>query len=135
MTSQTMSEDQMVFLVRNALLVASQELGRGDEWPVVKDTIHKVMKDWETLKAERNVDTELKIHLYDQLKRMEESLIECAPDIRDVLEPRIRILRDACDAYFAKIDKSACMKNKEDEPIHVKRMNAILETMEEGYEE
>ena len=42
----------MVSLVRNALLVAGHEMGaNGDHWPVIKSTIHSIMKDWEDLKS------------------------------------------------------------------------------------
>jgi len=47
-TTKPMPEEQMVHLMRNALLVAGHEMGAdGDHWPVVKATIHSLMKDWE----------------------------------------------------------------------------------------
>lgn len=134
MTDKAKSEEQMVFLVRNALLVAGQEMGNGDHWPVVKDTVHKIMRDWENLKIERNVDDELHIHLYDQIKEMEAGLGECAPDVRKVLEPRIKELREVCDAYFSDIDQSAIEYDENTAPEHVKRMKAILNTLEEDHE-
>ncbi len=64
MTAQATTETQMVGLVRNALLVAGQEMGAdGDHWPVINSTIHSIAKDWENLQIERNVHTELKTHL------------------------------------------------------------------------
>ena len=38
-------------------------MGDGDQWPVVKDTVYRVMKDWEDLKVERAVHAEMKIHI------------------------------------------------------------------------
>lgn len=134
MTTTAMNEEQMVFLVRNALLVAGQEMGNGDQWPVVKDTIYKIMKDFEDLKIERNVDEELKVHLYEQLRRMEAGLNECDPDIRATLEPRIKELHEVCDAYFSDIDKSVLGYDENQAPEHIKRMKAILKTMEDDHE-
>lgn len=133
-SAKTMSEEQMVFLVRNALLVAGQEIGKGDQWPVIKDTVHKLMKDWEDLKVERSVDEELKIHLYDQLEEMELGLEECTPKMRALLEPRIKDLHEVCDAYFSDLDKSAVKYEEDSAPEHVKRMKAILATMEEDHD-
>lgn len=131
MTPDQKTEEHMVFLVRNALLVAQQEMGDGDQWPVVKDTIHKIMKDWEDLKVERNVDEELRIHLYAKIKEMEEALPECAPEARAILEPRLRELRETCDAYFSDLDPKAVSCDGANELPHIKRMNAILGTLEE----
>ena len=135
MTTETMSEEQMVFLVRNALLVAGQEMGRGDEWPIVKDTIHKIMKDWEDLKADRNVDDEMKIHLYAQIEKMEKSLDECEPDVRAQLEPRVKEWREICDAYFTDLNPAAVKYGEGELPPHIDRMNAILATLEDDHEE
>lgn len=126
------TEEQMVFLVRNALLVAQQEMGDGDQWPVVKDTIHKIMKDWEDLKVERNVDEELRVHLYAQIKEMEAALPECTAEARAILEPRIKEWKEVCDAYFSDIDPNAVDYNDSNTPPHIKRMNAILETLEDN---
>ncbi|MDD4617400.1 MAG: hypothetical protein PHW76_09935 [Alphaproteobacteria bacterium] len=131
MTTQALCEERMVFLVRNALLVAHQEMGGGDQWPVVKDTIYKIMKDWEDLKTERNIDAELKIHLYAQIQKMEEGLDECSPETRELIEPKIKEWREICDAYFCDVDRNAVMYNEASVPMHIKRMNAMLSTMEE----
>lgn len=131
MTNQATCEERMVFLVRNALLVAQHEMGDGDQWPVVKDTIHKIMRDWENLKVERNVDEELKVHLYEQIKEMEAGLAECSPEARKLVEPKIREWREICDAYFSDIDRNAVSYDEEENPPHIGRMNAILDTMEE----
>ena len=79
-TTKPMPEEQMVHLVRNALLVAGHEMGKdGDHWPVVKSTIHSLMKDWEDLKVERNVHAELKKHVYAQLDEMEVGIVRMQP--------------------------------------------------------
>ena len=134
MKSQPMNEEQMVFLVRNALLVAGQEMGKGDEWPVVKDTIHKLMRDWENLKIERNVDEELKKHLFEQIRKMEAELAHCSSEAREVLEPKLKEWSNICDACFSDVDLNAVEVNEEDTPAHIKRMKAILGTMEEENE-
>ncbi|MDE1902041.1 MAG: hypothetical protein KGI37_10420 [Alphaproteobacteria bacterium] len=127
-------EEQMVHLVRNALLVAGQEMDgdghKGDQWPVIKSTIHAIMKDWEDLKIERNVDAELKVHLYEQIKEMEAGFPDCTPAARAVLEPKIKELREICDAYFADLNKDAVFYDEEAAPEHVKRMKAIVSTLE-----
>ncbi len=134
MTAKAMSEEQMVHLVRNALLVAGQEMGNGDQWPVIKDTVYRIMKDWEDLKVERNVDEELKIHLYAQLKEMEAGLSDCTPEVRAQVEPKVKEWREICDAYFSDIDNNAVVYDEENAPQHIKRMRAILNTMEEDHE-
>ena len=134
MTAKPMSEEQMVHLVRNALLVAGQEMGNGDQWPVVKDTVYKIMKDFEDLKTERNVDAELKQHIYAELKNIQASLSKNTPEIRAVLEPKFKELCEAYDAHFSPLDKSAVEYDEQDAPEHVKRMKAILATMEENNE-
>ncbi len=131
MKPEAMNEEQKVFLVRNALLVVGQELGKGDEWPVVKDTIYKLMKDWEDLKIERNVDEELKTHIYKQIEIMETSLKDCDADVRQTLAARVKEFREVCDAYFSDIDPQAVVRDEDDEPDHIKRMKALLGTMEE----
>lgn len=131
MKSKALSEEQMVHLVRNALLVAGQEMGNGDQWPVVKDTIYKIMKDWENLKIERAVDAEMKTHLYEQIQEMEKGLEECDPATRADLEPHIKEWREICDAYFADVDENAVIYDEANEPEHIKRMRAIIDTMEE----
>ena len=132
--ANAISEEQMVHLVRNALLVAGQEMGKGDQWPVVKDTIYKIMKDWEDLKVERNVDAELRTHLYEQLAEMEAGLLECTPEARAIAEPKVKELREVYDAYFSELNKDAIMCDEENTPVHIKRMEAILNTMEGDHE-
>ncbi len=135
MTVFAMNEEKMVFLVRNALLVAGQEMGKGEEWPVVKDTIYKIMKDWEDLKIERDVEDEMKIHLYEQIEKMEAGLLECTPEARAALEPKVKEWREICDAYFTEPNPRAIKYDEENEPEHIKRMKAILGTMEDDHGE
>jgi hypothetical protein len=135
MANNQISEEKMVHLVRNALLVAGQEMGDGDQWPVIKDTIYKIMKDWEDLKIERAVDEELKIHVYDYLQKMEVEVLKCEPEIRAQIEPKFRELREVCDAHFSDLDKSAFYYDENDAPEHVKRMNSILATLEGNKDE
>ena len=130
MTPNTAKEEQIVHLVRNALLVAGQEMGEGDHWPVVKDTVYKIMKDWEDLKVERNVDEELKIQTYEQLRGIDEDLAKCSPEIRAKVDPIINELREVCEAHFSDLNPRAVMYQEDDAPDHIKRMNAILSTME-----
>jgi len=127
-------EDVAVNLVRNALLVAGQEMGNGDEWPVIKDTVYKIMKDREDVRIERNVDEEMQEHLYAQLQVMEAGLEECDDEMRAKLEPKIKELREVCDAYFSEVDENLVVRDEEDEPLHIKRMKAILATMEGSHE-
>ncbi len=124
-------EERLVFLVRNSLLVAQQEMGDGDQWPVVKDTIYKIMLDWENLKIERRVDEELQTHLYAQIKEMELGLEECTPEARKILEPKVHQWKEICDAYFSKINLDAVAFDEMEKPLHIKRMNMILSTMED----
>lgn len=130
-TAKKMSEEQMVYLVRNALLAAGQEMGDGDQWPVIKDTVHKIMKDYEDLKTERNVDEELKKGLYAQIAEMEAGALESSPEARAILEPAIKEWKEICDAYFSDLDKGVIYEDPENAPEHIKRMKAILATMEE----
>ncbi len=133
-TTKPMNEEQMIYLVRNAMLVASQEMGSGDQWPVVKDTIYKVMKDFEDSKIQDNVDVELKTHLYEQIAEMEAGLLECSLDMRKKVEPAIKEWREVCDAYFSDVDRNAIYYDAKEAPEHIKRMKAILATMEDNNE-
>jgi hypothetical protein len=130
MTAKAMNEEQMVHLVRNALLVAGQEMGDGDQWPVVKDTIHRVMKDWEYLKIERNVQSELKKHVYEQLNEMDRIYMTCTEAERAEVLPKLRELREIYDAYFAQPDLNHVSINDEEAPIHIKRAEHLILSLE-----
>ncbi|MCL2474093.1 MAG: hypothetical protein FWF23_04240 [Alphaproteobacteria bacterium] len=129
-TDKEQAEEKMVFTVRNALLAASQEMGRGDEWPVIKDIIHKLMRDWEALKIERRVDEELEIHLYEQLRIMEEEVPNCAKEVQGALREQLKELREIFDAYFEEPNKEAIVQDEENEAMYVKRAKEILKTLE-----
>jgi hypothetical protein len=129
--AKEMTEAQMVGLVRNALLVAGYEMGKtGDHWPVINATILSIAKDWEDSRIQKNVDAELKIHLYQQLEIMEEGMADCSPAIRAELTPKLHELRDIYDSYFSSLDESAEAPIREDEvPIYLKRAEAIIATL------
>ncbi|MGB9153579.1 MAG: hypothetical protein WCD70_10890 [Alphaproteobacteria bacterium] len=135
MTANAKTEEQMVHLVRNALLVAGQEMGNGDQWPVIKDTVYRVMKDWENLKVERNVQSELKKHVYEQLNEMDRIYMTCTPEERAEAGPLLKQLREIYDAYFAPVDNSQLTLSDEDTPIHVKRAEHLISSLEEEHVE
>ena len=128
------SEEQVINLVRNALLVAGQEMGDGDQWPVIKDTLYKVMKDYEDLKIERNVQAELKKHVYEQLNEMDRILMTCSEGERIDAAPKVRELREIYDAYFSPTDKSKLSLNDEDTPIHIKRAENLILSLEDKHD-
>ena len=128
MTAKAMNEEQMVHLVRNSLLVAGQEMGNGDQWPVIKDTIHKIMKDWEDLKIEQNVDAELKKHYADLIDNLENNLVLCPIELRPRAEQMIHNLRELYAARFEPIlDENIRL---EELPVHAQRMIEIINTLE-----
>jgi len=133
-----MSENDMKTLVRNALMVAGQEMGEtGDHWPVIKNTITDIMHDWEMLEAERAFQDEMKAHLYGQLKAMEEVLATCSAETQAEVAPRLAELREIYDAHFERpahetIDLTG--DEDADKPVHIKRAEAILRTLEEDDE-
>lgn len=129
-TNAKMSEDQAINLVRNSLLVAGEEMGTdGDHWPVIKSTVHNLMRDWENIKIERNLDAELKIHLYAQLKEMENGLPACTAEARAQIEPKLKELHEVYDAYFSSIDEKNVIMSDEHTPIYLKRAEAIIDTL------
>ena len=129
-----MSEQQAVNLVRNSLLVAGAEMGKdGDHWPVIKSTVHELMKDYEHLKVERNVDAELKIQLYSQLEIMERGVADCTPDVRPGLVSKLKELRDLFDSYFSAVDLKAAPIQENEIPAYLKRARIIVDTLEEEH--
>ncbi|MDX9689291.1 MAG: hypothetical protein EOM37_00065 [Proteobacteria bacterium] len=134
-----MTEDQIKTLVRNSLLVAGRELGEnGDHWPVIKNTITGIMLDWEKLAHEREVQAEMKKHLYDQLHEMER-ILETAPEEEKVIAaPALAELREIYDAYFSQVDREEIAMTDEEleaegyeKPMHIRRAEAIIEEMME----
>ncbi len=134
-TMPDLTEEQTVHLVRNALLVAGEEMGpEGDHWPIVTDTIHKFMQDWEQLKIERNVHEEMKKHLYAELQAMIDSMPNCPEDQREQSWATIKELQDIFDAYFSPIDESQLTLAEEDKPEHVRRAEFLMDYLEVGDE-
>ena len=129
---KAMSEDQMVHMVRNALLVAGQEMGDGDQWPVIKDTVYKIMKDYEDLKIERNVDAELKKHCADAIDNIGKNLDLCPSDLRPKAEAMLGELRELHVARFEPVVPPAL--DFEKLPIHAQRMLSLVKTLEDGNE-
>ena len=130
--TKELSEAQMVQLVRNALLVAGQEMGaEGDHWPVIKATIRDVMKDWDELQTERAVQAEMQKHLYAQLEEMERILATCDAATKAEAGPKLRDLRDVYDAYFSPVDEDALELEDIETPMHVKRAETIIRSLEE----
>jgi hypothetical protein len=131
MTAHNLSEEQMVGILRNALVIAGQEMGdKGDHWPVIKATVLSLAKDWENLKIERDVDAEMKIHLYKQLEVMEKSLETCTPSAQITIAKKLKELREICDAYFSEATVSSLYIEHDSTPDHIKRARAIVSTLE-----
>ena len=126
-----MTEDQMVHVVRNALLVAGQEMGAdGDHMPLVKATIHDIMQDWQQVQVNRAVDAELKTHLYAQLDIMEKEVPHCAPEAQADITAKLKEIRGIYDAYFAPVSTPVTFTNEAEIPPHIRRAEAILATLE-----
>lgn len=130
MKTKPASEEQMVQIVRNALLVAGQEMGDGDQWPVIKDTIYKLAKDYEDLKIERNVHAELKTHIYAQLAEMDRILFTRPEEERIAFAPKLKALREVYDAYFTPTDESQLTLSDEETPDHIKRAEHLILSLE-----
>jgi hypothetical protein len=132
MAATEMTEEQRLFMLRNALLVAGQEMGPdGDHWPVIKSTIHQLMKDWEDSRIERNVFEELKIYYADIVARLEKNLEHCPPSLRPKMDKIMQNIRETYDACFADVDLAMFVSCDEEVPIHIKRAEAIIKTLED----
>jgi hypothetical protein len=134
MSGTQVSEEQLVHLIRNALLVAGQEMGDGDHWPVIKDTVYKVMKDWEDLKLERNVREEMKKHIYTCLDDLDKLSLTTSAEDRANDAPILKELREIYDAYFEPIDMRQLMLAEEDVPMHVKRAEILISSLEHNHD-
>ena len=71
------------------------------------------------------------LDISQQLKEMEAGLSELGPEQRALVEPKVKEWREICDAYFSDINHNAVEYSEEDAPQHIKRMKAILNTMED----
>jgi hypothetical protein len=103
----------------------------GDHWPVINSTVDRIMKDWEEQQIERNVDAELKQHYSDILAQMEVDLALCPPDLRSKAEKVIKNIRELIEARFGPIDATLFVVCDADIPIHIKRAEAIIRTLED----
>ncbi len=135
-----MTETEMKALVRNALMVAGREMGEtGDHWPVIKKTIADLMGDWERLRIEREVHAEMKRHLYEQLAAMEQILLTCPKEEQKIIAPRLAELREVYNAFFSNVEKEELYLEDDielyleeaEKPLHIRRAEAIIETLEE----
>jgi hypothetical protein len=138
MKAKTMNEEQVVHMMRNAILVAGQEMGEGDEgdhWPVIKDTVHKIMKDWEDLKIERDVRAEMKKHIYARLDEMDKLLATSSEADRINDAPKLKEIREIYDAYFQPLDMSQITLSDEDTPIHIKRAKELILSLEGNHDD
>ncbi len=133
MAAKTMTEDQMVGLVRNALLVAGQEMGaNGDHWPVINSTIHSIMRDAEAVKVERDVFAEVRKNYQVMLKEMEDLYAESSADAKPHVRAAIKAFQDIYDASFSPVDKSKVDMKLQDFPLHVQRAETIVKTLEDS---
>lgn len=132
------TETGLKTLVRNALMMAGTEMGEtGDHWPVIKNTINDIMKDWQNLETERAANKEVAKALYGELNDMEKILAKCTPDVQKQIAPRLAELRQTYDAAFTDpdmdvIDLSYVDEVFEDEaqkPIHIRRAENIISTL------
>ncbi len=139
-TTFTMTEAQMKQLARNSLMVAGHEMGEeGDHWPVIKSTITEIMHDWEKLENERAVQAEMRKHLYAQLKEMEAKLPTCSAEERKIAAPILAELREIYDAFFESVQQEELYLAEDtdlifediEKPLHIRRAEAILETLTE----
>lgn len=145
-TTETMQLTEMDIktLVRNALMVAGQEMGaEGDHWPVIKNTITDIMRDWEQLDVERTVHAEVKKHLYIQLQKMKDILETCTPQEQAKTSQSIKDLEELYGAFFEEVkediiyldddeeEEGLYLAEDEDLPVHIKRADAIINTLYE----
>jgi hypothetical protein len=130
MATKEMTEEQAVNLLRNSLLVAGHEMGAaGDHWPVIKATVHDLMKDQENYRIEQNVMAEAR-HQYEGAIRELEALCETSPEAAKVeIRAAVKELRELCAATFEPVDNKNVYLNIEDLPPHLKTAKAIIDTL------
>lgn len=127
-------EEKLVERLRNALLVAGQELGaEGDHWPAIQSTIRQLSRDYEEVKIERDVDAELQLHLAEQINLIEKAIVGLPDEARAAIGKDIKELREIYDAYFTPVPQNIIeeVAASEEAPLHVRRAAAILSTLEE----
>ena len=134
MAMNELINDKTVGLVRNALLIAGEEMGaEGDHWPVINATIHNVMLDYENLKTERVVHSEMKTQLYAQLDEMDRILATCTAEERAEAAPKLTQLREVYDAHFTPIGRAFALLGDDETPIHVRRAEEMILSLEDDY--
>lgn len=132
MAVKAVNEDQMIDIVRNALLVAGQEMGRdGDHWPIINSTIYEIMKDWEELKIERNVFAEVKKHYEDMIQQLVAVRNGSSEEEKVELDNTIVELRALYRACFDEVQNEYIDLEQEEIPQHIKRGKAIIDTLED----
>ncbi len=129
MRVEGISEEKAIYMLRNAILVAGQEMGMGDAAPIIKDTVYHLMKDYEDLKTERRVTAELKIHNKALIDSLEENLPLCPESLRPKAEAMIASLRELYAARFDPVPHPAYAES--DLPIHARRMLYLVKTLED----
>jgi len=120
-------EERMVTLVRNALLVAGQEMGDGDHMPVVKSTITKMMHDWDQLKVESAVNDELRRSMEETIAELQAIYKESGTNFKPEVQAALKEMRDVYDAAFGELG----IKGSAEAPAYMKSVRAILDTLEE----
>ncbi len=133
MGTNNIQDEQMVHLVRNALLVAGHEMGApeqgGDHWPIINATIHSVMQDWEDLKIERNVHEELSQHYKKVIDDLEAGFASCPDDLKPTAQQMIGELRELHHSCFDPINHLAFNTDDVEQPTHIERMLNIIDTL------
>ena len=132
MASTNITEAQMVHLVRNTLIVAGHEMGHaGDHWPLINATIQDLMRDYERLQIERNVDAEMKIHLANWLDNVAHEIEKSPREQQAEMKQGLQELRDLYNAYFEPASVDTIYAELGELPPYVSRIKAIVETMED----
>jgi hypothetical protein len=126
------NEAQLVGLVRNALLVAGQEMGaEGDHWPVINSTIDSLVKDWEAVEIERNVQAELKINFLNTIRELKSIQKDSPNHFKPRIQKAIDQLQEIYDAAFAEVDESKRIIDPANIPAYITRAEAIIKTLED----
>jgi len=131
---QDISEEQVIVEAREALLAAGHKMGEtGDHWPVINDTISKMMKGWGDYCARKEHDEDMKPRLYEDLRNMEMDVEYCDPAVQPEIRAKLKELRELYDAYYTPLDPAASAPVREEElPDYAKRAVTILEMIEGG---
>ena len=66
---------------------------------------------------------------------MERILAICSEEDRKDATPKLKQLREVYDAYFAPIDESQLTLSEEDTPLHIKRAERLLLSLEDDHDD